>query len=223
MSKFSEYYKIVDRAAREAFLEYDRAEDAFIKAKRRNDAIKPPSGGMISAEYAAQAARAKADLLEAEQGRKRAQAGISEKVASLRELRKKLIAELEEEYSAKPSDVDGATLELLKSGILSGSEYARLMRQAADGGNYTMARVVGFYAAQHAKRIEATPEIERSDSDKRDIRLMRACALEAQDRSTGAQYIDAFDAMAETLNRCANNPDIRGHWEELTAETVEGF
>lgn len=219
MSKFSEYYKIIDRAAREAFREYDKADGAFRTAERTYNSIKQPTGGFISADYELKAARARADLMEAEQARKAARAGISAKVAEVRELRKKLITELEEEYSAKPSDVDGATLALLKSGILSGNEYGRLMRQAADSGNFTMARLVGHYAGQHAQRIASKPEIERSDADAREIQLMRSVELEAQDNS-GAPAIERFDAMTEILNRCANNPGLLERWGEFTAPLI---
>lgn len=220
MSDFSKFYKLIDEAARKAFAEYDAAEAAYRKAERAYRNTQQPTGGIISADFEVKAARAKADFLTAEQSRKQAQEGISSTLAELRELRKKLIAELEEEYSAKPSDVDGATLQLLESGILSGSEYARLMRQAADGGNYTMARVVGHYAGQHAQRIAAKPEIERSDADAREIQLLRSVELEAQDNTGAAPYIERFDAMAEILNRCANNPALRERWGEFTAPLI---
>lgn len=215
MSKFNTYFRKLDSAAREAFIEYEKAEDAYIKAERRYNGIKQPVGS-VTAEYAAQAARAKADYLEAQQSRRKAQENITAAYEGLGAIRKELAAEIEREYSANPADVDANTLELLKSGILKGAEYSRLMNDAAQAGNHTMVRLIGRYAGEAAK-----PLTDKNGSGDPEAVAMRYVEARAREVSTGAEYLQAFDAMANTLKRCGNNPGIIGHWDELTRSTVE--
>ena len=58
------------------------------------------------------------------------------------------------EFSAKPGQVDTATVELLKSGILEPDEYARLMNDAGTAGNATMQRIIGRFASEAAEQAE---------------------------------------------------------------------
>lgn len=132
-------------------------------------------------------------------------------------MRRELAAAIDDAYSADPAQLDTATLELLKSGILTGSEYAKLLEQAKAASNPTMVRMIGRYAGEAAKA--------RGESHGMNDREATALRMaEYNSRSyTGGDRLQAFDNMVELYHRCTNNPAMIDHWDEFTAETVENF
>ena len=132
-------------------------------------------------------------------------------------MRGELAAEIESAYSVDPAQLDNNTLELLKSGILSGSEYAKLLNAAQAAGNPTMVRLIGKYA-QDAADAAAT---KYGQSDRAAAEL-RAVAYQSK-ANTGSAHLEAFDYLADVYRRCTNNPAMIGHWDELTAEAVQNF
>ena len=76
-------------------------------------------------------------------------------------IKSRLTAELREavkrDNAVNPADVDGATMELLKSGVCRGSDYEALARRF--DGNNTMTRLIGKYASDAAQN--ATDASER--------------------------------------------------------------
>ena len=216
MSKFNSYAKKLDEQARAAFKAYRDAEAAYKKAEQKAKEY-PPRNGFVDASYAAKSARAQADFLEAKQAYETARRTFRESDTQFNAMRRELAAAIDDAYSADPAQLDTATLELLKSGILTGSEYAKLLEQAKAASNPTMVRMIGRYAGEAAKA--------RGESHGMNDREATALRMaEYNSRSyTGGDRLQAFDNMVELYHRCTNNPAMIDHWDEFTAETVENF
>lgn len=216
MSKFNSYAKKLDEQARAAFKAYRDAEAAYKKAEQKAREY-PQRNGFVNADYAAKSARAQADFLEAKQAYETARRTFRESDTQFNAMRRELAAAIDDAYSADPAQLDTATLELLKSGILTGSEYAKLLEQAKAASNPTMVRMIGRYAGEAAKA--------RGESHGMNDREATALRMaEYNSRSyTGGDRLQAFDNMVELYHRCTNNPAMIDHWDEFTAETVENF
>ena len=216
MSKFNSYAKKLDEQARAAFKAYRDAEAAYKKAEQRAKEY-PQRNGFVDANYAAKSARAQADFLEAKQAYETARRTFRESDTQFNAMRRELAAAIDDAYSADPAQLDTATLELLKSGILTGSEYAKLLEQAKAASNPTMVRMIGRYAGEAAKA--------RGESHGMNDREATALRMaEHNSRSyTGGDRLQAFDNMVELYHRCTNNPAMIDHWDEFTAETVQNF
>lgn len=216
MSKFNQYARKADQIAKAAFEEYRKAEAAYKKAEEQARQY-PQRGGMVNAEYAAKSARAHADLIDAKEALRRAQTAFTGHNKEFADIRKELVAAVNEEYSANPDMLDASTLELLKSGILKPSEYTRLMNKAQAENNYTMARMISKYAGDAA--AERGNKYGQNDEQARTLRAISYTA----NRMNGNEYIQNFDYMAEAYKRTANNPAMIDSWGELTSRTVEEF
>ena len=216
MSKFNSYAKKLDEQARTAFKAYRDAEAAYKKAEQKAREY-PQRNGMVNADYAAKSARAQADFLEAKQAYETARRTFRESDTQFNAMRRELAAAIDDAYSADPAQLDTATLELLKSGILTGSEYAKLLEQAKAASNPTMVRMIGRYAGEAAKA--------RGESHGMNDREATALRMaEYNSRSyTGGDRLQAFDNMVELYHRCTNNPAMIDHWDRFTAETIEKF
>lgn len=216
MSKFNSYAKKLDEQARVAFKAYRDAEAAYKKAEQKAREY-PQRNGMVNADYAAKSARAQADFLEAKQAYETARRTFRESDTQFNAMRRELAAAIDDAYSADPAQLDTATLELLKSGILTGSEYAKLLEQAKAASNPTMVRMIGRYAGEAAKA--------RGESHGMNDREATALRMaEYNSRSyTGGDRLQAFDNMVELYHRCTNNPAMIDHWDRFTAETIEKF
>ena len=218
MSKFNPYARKLDEIAQQAFKEYTEAAARLRTAE--NDRRAYPARGALSADHAARAARAEADFAEAtaELDRVRRSMAEGEYRQKIKELRTALAAELTDAYSADPAQIDTKALELLKSGIMDATDYNKMLRTALAAENYTMARLVGKYADNAA----AARESDVMHGNDRTAQELRAIAIESR-KHTGSNYLEAFDFMADTFNRCTDNPPMIESWGELTAQTVERF
>lgn len=216
MSKFNSYARKVDEIAKAAFEEYRKAEKAYKKAEE-NARQYPQRGGMVDAQYAAKSARAQADFLEAKEAFKAAKQALQSHSSEIAALRKELVAELDDHYAADPAALDGNTLELLKSGVLKSSEYAKLMSKAQSDGNYTMARMIAKYAGDAA--AERSKHYGDGDQTARELRAISYTA----NQNNGNETLQAFDLMSEVYTRSANNPAMIDAWGELTGNALENM
>ena len=194
MSKFNTFARRLDAHAREVF--------AKREAKARGNKI--------------DVVRAEADLMEAKSARDSMRRALrDDSGAEIANIRKELAAELDGAFAADPADLDTATLELLKSGILTAAEYSRLMDSAAEAGNATMCRMIGQYAKTRSDEETA----KRNPDTAREF-----ARIAHRGRMTGADaYLANFDTLTEVYNRAVKNPALVPHWDELTGEMVEGF
>lgn len=211
MSNLNHYAKKIDEMAKGVFDEYRQAEKSYQDAERKAKNY-PQRAGMVTAEYAAQSARAQADYAEAKAALSSAKAKLNAVNNDIRELRGKLATDIDSEYGANPAQLDAATLELLKSGVLNASEYKRLLDAAQAENNHTMARLIGKYAGDAAK-------IEKDDDQARTLRLVEYDGKQSE----GNAVLKAFDQLAYIYSRCADNTAMIDHWDELTQEAITNF
>ena len=205
MSKFNSYARRLNEAAKEAFEKYKKAEKAFNGAedRRRN---------MPWNATAEEKTLAEARLIEARKDLQEAQKVLASSLENMKGIRGELVKDLGTAYRANPEDIDPNTMELLKSGILTPAEYVDLANRAINGGNNTMLRVIGSYA----------DKLEKDSLSLEDRGALYAVVNKAK-TSTGADELGRFDVLMETFSRCANNPLMIDHWDELTQENVETF
>ena len=211
MSKFNNYAKKLNEIANGAFEEYRRAEAAVKSAESRYNAY-PRRNGADPA-YMAKSARAEADLAEArnafDQMRRHLFDDKRREIAAVRvELEKAVF----DAFAADPKSVDGNTLALMNSGIMTADEYSRLIDSAIASGNYTMTRLLAQSAANMAEKV--------TDSDvARSYRLVshRGKGMD------GREYLQAFDFLTDTFNRCERNFALSTKWDELTSPVVDSF
>ena len=214
MSKFNAYAKEAETIAKERMTEYQAAIERLKKAEQaRRDY--PQRGGIVSADYAAKSARAEADYLEAKEAVRAAKAKMEAGKSELDRIKKVLAADIESSYAADPTQMDSATVELLKSGILKASEYERLYNHAAKAGNPTMMRLIGKYANDRA-----------TDEQKNLLPVDRSVLLSIAHSSrqvNGGEYLAGFHLIEDVFSRCIDNPTMINHFDELTQETIANF
>ena len=215
MTKFNAYARRVDETAKAAFKQFRSAEHDFKKAQEQ--ARKYPQRRGADARYTAQAARAQADLLEAKARLDAAKRSFRDSGKQFEALRKELAAAVEKEFSADPAKLDGNTLELLKSGILTGREYKQLLAKAKSDGNPTLARLIGKYAGSAAE--ERSKKFGVHDPDATDMRV----TAEDSKSFTGNDRVEAFDYLTNLYSRCTVNPSMIDHWSEFADHVVENF
>lgn len=214
MSKFKNYADKVNSIAKAAFNNYREAVQAAEKAEKRYkdecDPHKDPTGSNY--EQQARIARAKADMLEAHKAVKDAQAFMQQEINSVQAVGRELQAAVAAEFCADGSQVDMATVELMRSGILKPQEYFMLYDKAQKDGNHTMCRLLGKYAGDAA---ESAPTRELQAQ-------MRTLATNAQ-HTAGQEYTDRFNHLLDAYSRTANNPAMIDRWDEITAQNIETF
>ena len=211
MSKFNHFIRQINDIAAEAFKEYAAAETAYKNAESKKNAYPRRNG--LGADYTAKSARYEADYAEAlaayDKFRKNGFYGYRQRMD---EVRKEFVAAVESHFTADPAALDMATLELLKSGILSAAEYNRLMDKAINDNNHTMARMIG----QHAKAAA------ENTTDRDTATALRSVSYKSNGMN-GSNYVEAFDFVTHLYDRCSNNPALYAKWDELAGEVIEKF
>ena len=211
MSKFNNYAKKLNEIANATFTEYPEKSDAVKSAESRYNAY-PRRNGADPA-YMAKSARAEADLAEArnafDQMRRHLFDDKRREIAAVRvELEKAVF----DAFAADPKSVDGNTLALMNSGIMTADEYSRLIASAIASGNYTMTRLLAKSAADMAEKV--------NDSDV--ARSYRLVSHKGKGMD-GREYLQAFDFLTDTFNRCERNFALSTKWDELTSPVVDSF
>jgi len=211
MSRFNNYAKRLNEIENGAFEEYRRAEAAVKSAESRYNAY-PRRNGADPA-YMAKSARAEADLAEArnafDQMRRHLFDDKRREIAAVRvELEKAVF----DAFAADPKSVDGNTLALMNSGIMTADEYSRLIDSAIASGNFTMTRLLAKSAADMAEKV--------TDSDV--ARSYRLVSHKGKGMD-GREYLQAFDFLTDTFNRCERNFALSTKWDELTSPVVDSF
>ena len=211
MSKFNNYAKKLNKIANATFAEYRAKSDAVKSAESKYNAYPWRDGA--DPTYLAKSARARADLAEAKAQFEHCRRHLfEEQRRDIAVIRAELVEALGKEYAADPKAVDGNTLALMNSGIMTADEYSRLIDSAIASGNYTMTRLLAKSAADMAEKV--------NDSDvARSYRL----ASHKGKGMDGREYLQAFDFMVDTYNRCERNFALSTKWDELTSPVVESF
>ena len=211
MSKFNNYAKKLNEIANGTFEEYRRAEAAVKSAESRYNAY-PRRNGADPA-YMAKSARAEADLAEARNAFDQMRRHLfDDKRREIAAVRAELEKAVFDAFAADPKSVDGNTLALMNSGIMTADEYSRLIDSAIASGNFTMTRLLAKSAADMAEKV--------NDSDV--ARSYRLVSHKGKGMD-GREYLQAFDFLSDTFNRCERNFALAGKWDELTSPVVESF
>ena len=211
MSRFNNYAKKLNEIANATFTEYREKSDAVKSAESRYNAY-PRRNGADPA-YMAKSARAEADLAEArnafDQMRRHLFDDKRREIAAVRvELEKAVF----DAFAADPKAVDANTLALMNSGIMTADEYSRLIDSAIASGNFTMTRLLAKSAADMAEKV--------TDSDV--ARSYRLVSHKGKGMD-GREYLQAFDFLTDTFNRCERNFALSTKWDELTSPVVDSF
>ena len=211
MSKFNNYAKKLNEIANATFTEYREKSDAVKSAESRYNAY-PRRNGADPA-YMAKSARAEADLAEArnvfDQMRRHLFDDKRREIAAVRAELEKAVFDA---FAADPKSVDANTLALMNSGIMTADEYSRLIDSAIASGNYTMTRLLAKSAADMAEKV--------TDSDV--ARSYRLVSHKGKGMD-GREYLQAFDFLTDTFNRCERNFALSTKWDELTSPVVDSF
>ena len=212
MSKFNGYARKVNEIANAAFAEYREKEAAVKSAESRCNAY--PRRNNADPAYMAKSARAEADLAEARNAFDQMRRHLfDDKRREIAAVRAELEKAVFDAFAADPKAVDTNTLALMNSGIMTADEYSRLIDSAIASGNYTMTRLLAKSAADMAEKTTGDADVSRS------YRLVSHKGKGAN----GHEYMEAFDFLASTFNRCERNFALAGKWGELTADVVENF
>ena len=209
MSKFNSYAKQVDDIIREHRTEYRTALAKLIDAEEQYKKAQAQQG--LDSEHRYKAELANAELQKAKDGFQNVRKTLASMSDSVADIRKELISAINSEYASKPSDVDMQTMELLKSGILTDRDYLDMLNNAQ---SRTMKRLI---ADSFGKWIDANKSIETSKA----YNLKQVIA--SANRDDSKQYIDAFDYLADVVNRTARNNAMFDRWEDITASIIENF
>lgn len=211
MSKFNNYAKKLNEIANGTFEEYRRAEAAVKSAESRCNAY--PRRNRADPAYMAKSARAEADLAEARNAFDQMRRHLfDDKRREIAAVRAELEKAVFDAFAADPKSVDGNTLALMNSGIMTADEYSRLIDSAIASGNFTMTRLLAKSAADMAEKV--------NDSDV--ARSYRLVSHKGKGMD-GREYLQAFDFLSDTFNRCERNFALAGKWDELTSPVVESF
>lgn len=212
MSKFSVYAKRMNEIANAAFAEYREKEAAVKSAESRYNAY-PRRNGADPA-YLAKSARAEADLAEARNAFDQMRRHMfDDKRKEINAVRAELEKAVGDAFAADPKAVDTNTLALMNSGIMTANEYSRLIDSAIASGNYTMTRLLAKSAADMAEKTTGDADVSRS---------YRLVSHKGKGMD-GREYLQAFDFLSDTFNRCERNFALAGKWDELTSPVVESF
>ena len=214
MSRFTSYAEKANSIAKDVIAKYSKAEKNYQSALSMAKKY-PQRQGVVDAEYAAKAARANADKLEAEEKMKAALREMEEAKKGIAEVRRELSAEVYDYFRADPAEVDMSTVELLKSGILKPAEYATLADNARKNKNFTVARLIARYAEEAAEAAHKRGNVGDAST------LMGAYAIGTQD--DGKAIMEAFDAIMTTYSMTCENPAMAGKWDELTGPIIANF
>lgn len=137
--------------------------------------------------------------------------------------RDRLTAELHEairrDNIVNPESVDAATVELLKSGVCSASDFEALVRRF--DGNPTMSRLIAKYALDGVQSAHSTEESAK-------LRFIAETVKQGVS-ATEAAWDDILYAANVCTGQAHGKGDLRytvrmnDQWEQLVAPSVESF
>lgn len=215
MSRFNSFVQEVNNIAQASFEQIQKAEAAYKSAETYYNANKRPAHGAwhTDAEKIARAARAEADYHEAKNAYDKIARSLPDQArAEVAKVRANLEKAVNDFYTADPKAIDASVMELLRSGILKPAEYATLFEKANQADNATMCRLIAKAAADAAANAK----------DEDVARQYRHTANRGRDIN-GQPYMDAFDSLADALDRSLRRPYLIKAWDEMTANIRENF
>ena len=199
MVNFNGYAQRLDSLVKKLFQEYQAAERKLKSANEYREYMKRSTDKLAVAE-------AEADYHRALSAKQNAFRALNSNRAKIAAIRKELSDEVSEAFAVNPEMVDTKALELLKSGIMGASDYARMYNKAVKEENPAMVRLVCKYAAETGEK-NGNPELARIGS--------------LGSSYTGENYLSRFDVMVNVYDRSISNPGLMDKWSELTAPLLD--
>lgn len=206
MSKFNGYARRVDDVVRAYAKEYRLAKAAVIDAEEQHNKAKANMG--LNAETRCKEATAAAQLQLARDNFRNVKLNLVKMNDEVSAIRQELVSAIDSEYAAKSSDIDMQTMELLKSGILTERDYVDLLAHAQ---NHTMKRLI----------TEKMDEWASSLGEPKSTHI-RQLAIKARG-DDGREYVEAFDYLADAVNRTTKNDALFDRWDDIAKQTIESF
>lgn len=220
MSKYNNYAKELDKAFKEARKEYLSVYESYTETKKQFDCV-PQINGIVNYDYAKKHNEAKYAFEKAKIEMQNAK-NIWEKFNQrCRELKSNLENEVYKNNAINPESVDSATVELLKSGMLTGDDYFSLADKYDD--NPTMLKLIAGYAN----------EAQAKTQDKSEQAKLKVCVNTLKDGKSLS--IKKFDELCKVAEYCSNQHDPKmannysfaksmcEEWENITANSIENF
>lgn len=221
MSKFHSFARRLDDAAKKIFTEYQEAEADFKTAQIAKDRG-PRRGNWQDAQTVAKIARLESDFQAARVALDAARRELPERgERELRAIRAELADAVSAAFIVSPTQVDSATVELMKSGICTAADYEKLLADADRANNSTMIRLIASYAGKAAEAMRDENGRLPFDSWEEWSRLDNV-GKQGQAHTTAA-VLEAYDTLTEIFRRSLRNPGMIGHWAELTENAIAEF
>ena len=222
MGKFHIYAQRLDEAFKEAREQYAKSFSSLQEAQKKFDDAQKWHSGESPEERALSVAKAKIALTEAKQTFESTGPTIWANFTQQRaQIKKELESAVKEDGTASPDAVDTNALELLKSGIMTASDYISMVERFND--NATMTRMISKFARDAASGTD----------DLREKAALNAIAVTCADGLNSTMR--AWDDLSRIADHCsgqfrkgaAERPEhiinMGAHWEDLSADALERF
>ena len=203
-TRFNDYAKRVDNSAREHLRAIETAQNELRRAEQLNKEA-------IQSHDERRMLNAKGNLLDCQDAAKRARKDAEIALDGLRGIPAELDAAITAAATVDPEKVDGAALELMKSGIMTATDYQAMSRKYSE--NPTMLRLLAKYSSDAGSAAES--DTERQGYNVVSHSCKAAVNFQAQR--------DGMEVLLETYRRCVNNPAMIKSYEALTADIVRDF
>lgn len=216
MSKYNEYARRLDKAFRDVVQEYNDLAATVAAAEQEVSRYSVVCDSVDAAMKAAAIAKLKAAK---ENLRCKSRKILEQFCTDADSLTMELKAVADDENCVNPKDVDSNAIELLKSGVMNGSDYAAMVKRYS--GNRTMSRLIATYADE-ARKAAKNP-VERQK--------ISVAMVDAQKENVSV--VDKFETLAYTAKTyCGrNNPAsvnyvqaMQNQWNDADIQTeLENF
>lgn len=179
MSKYNSYARRLDKAFRDMVREYNDLVSSVTAAERT---VSSYANARDSVEIAHKNAAIATLNAKREEFRRNSSKLMEQFCRDVDGLTMEL--KTDDENFVNPKDVDANAMELLKSGIMNGSDYAAMVERYS--GNTTMLRLIGKYANEARQTAENPVERQK----------ITAAMMDTRELSTGV--VEQFEVLART-------------------------
>lgn len=211
--RYTKYAERINTLAKQRYADYKKAVDAFEEAEKK---YRFAPSGWATADYQRKKIQTEADYKIAKAELQEAKNVYLKTMDEVVAIRNELFAEVSEDWSMKPNDLDRNTVDLLQSGICTPEEIADLFNKAE---TVTTKRYVAKFASEEVNRLPKSMEQSKA---------IKAQKLLNHVAHSGQLYKDVnnsepmmrFDAVSEVLRRGIKNPKLMEKWDALTEENL---
>lgn len=222
MGKYYSYAQRLDTAYKDALDQFAKSWKKFMDAQEKLDEAQKWRFGETSAERELNTAKARIALTEAQVAFESERTSVWDDFNRQRaQIKKELEEAVRADGTANPDAVDNNALELMKSGIMTASDYSSMAERFS--GNATMTRLISRYARDAALSVD----------NMREKAALNAIAVTCADGLNSTMR--AWDSLSKIADHCSGQsrkginarPEhvlaMGTHWEELSAEAIQNF